>query len=492
MKNKYVWFIMALLWSMVAASAQTLARAEYFIDSDPGVGKGTAVSITNDSVLANQKVNVNISALAQGIHILYFRVKDANNKWSITRNQAFLKQLVTLSNLTQAEYFIDTDPGKGKGTKVTNFVNTTDSAETGLIVPVNLSSVAEGIHILYFRAKDASGQWSIVRNQAFLKQTVTLPTLTQAEYFIDTDPGKGKGTQVSIGTSDTNKSMTITANLNALPEGIHILYFRVKDALGRWSIVRNQAFVKQLHNLYKINYAEFFIDTDPGLGKGTSVSITSDTLIRNVAVPVDVTTLVAGKHTVFLRVRDENGAWSIVRHQDFNKVVATLTLSPEVLYLNNTANGKSVSITAANAWTAAVSENWLSLDASSGTSNSVVKVTATANPSKADRYAYVTVTSGGVKHFVIVVQSEAGLVTSLQLPKLKSEPLEVQLYPNPSKGAFTLEWTDKEADFRILSLEGRPIMGAKLITGINYINSQLPTGVYLFEVNGRCRKLVVE
>ncbi|MCI5119176.1 MAG: hypothetical protein D3913_14795, partial [Candidatus Electrothrix sp. LOE1_4_5] len=65
--------------------------------------------------------------------------------------------------------------------------------------------------------------------------------ITRIEYFYDSDPGVGNGTELSITSGST---VTVAANISlpALDAGLHHVYFRAMDADGDWSISRVHPF----------------------------------------------------------------------------------------------------------------------------------------------------------------------------------------------------------------------------------------------------------
>jgi hypothetical protein len=74
----------------VADNLSGVAAAEYYFDTDPGQGNGTAMTLsanptTNGTATAS---NVNVASL-HGQHTLHVRVKDAAGNWSIVANAAF-------------------------------------------------------------------------------------------------------------------------------------------------------------------------------------------------------------------------------------------------------------------------------------------------------------------------------------------------------------------------------------------------------------------
>ena len=57
---------------------------------------------------------------------------------------------------------------------------------------------------------------------------------------------------------------------------------------------------------------EYFFDTDPGFGNGTSISVTPDNVVT-VQTTIDVSGLSLGLHRLYVRAKDENGQWGIVQ-----------------------------------------------------------------------------------------------------------------------------------------------------------------------------------
>ena len=136
MQKIYCFIIGVLCLFTIGVQAQNITGAEYFFNTDPGFGNGTAFTgITAAVTISNVTNNADISLLPNGINTVYVRVKDANQHWSITNNQSFLKlSQPPISNIVTAEYFFNTDPGFGKGSTlgissgstVTNYTQNVD------------------------------------------------------------------------------------------------------------------------------------------------------------------------------------------------------------------------------------------------------------------------------------------------------------------------------------------------------------------------------
>ena len=244
-----------------------ITKAEYFIDTDPGFGAATDIALTAGADISFS-LNPSTGAISNGLHRLFVRAKDANGAWSLSSQQLFFKEAAISNpaiNITKAEFFIDTDPGFGSATDVP----LTAGADISFSLSPNIASLTNGLHRLYVRTKDAAGLWSITAQQLFFKEAVvTNPSIniTKAEYFFDTDPGFGAATDVPL-TAGADIIFNMTADASALPNGLHRLFVRTRDAAGLWSITAQELVFKEAvvsNPAVNITRAEYFFDTDPG------------------------------------------------------------------------------------------------------------------------------------------------------------------------------------------------------------------------------------
>jgi hypothetical protein len=145
-------------------STQTnIARAEYFFDTDPGFGNAKAILPIAAATDVSANVQLDIQPLSEGLHTLLIRSAGANGKWSVTNSSHFLKTDMP-GNIIAAEYFIDTDPGFGSATPVA--INPADSL-ANFALPVNITGLAAGKHLLLLRSKNALGKWSVTNSTEF-------------------------------------------------------------------------------------------------------------------------------------------------------------------------------------------------------------------------------------------------------------------------------------------------------------------------------------
>lgn len=319
-----------LLTALINAQTPNLVSAEYFFDADPGFGNGTPMSFAPDTNVTVQ-LSIDVSGLSPGVHKLYIRAKDANGKWGIAQPRLVFIQTTNVStprpDLTEAEYFFDADPGFGLG----NGFSLSSGDSISVTSSINVSGLNPGVHKLYIRAKDETGKWGVAQPRLAMIQLTNpathRPDLTAAEYFFDSDPGFGNGTDFSF-SPDDSISITSSLNVSALAPGLHKLYIRAKDQNGKWGIAQPRLSLIQLMNpetpLPLLTKAEYFFDTDPGFGNASQFTFTPDDSIE-INATVSISGLSWGDHKIYLRAKDENGLWSIARHDAFTRASVTLT-----------------------------------------------------------------------------------------------------------------------------------------------------------------------
>ena len=255
-------FLFLLLLSF-PLSAQ-IQRLEYFIDNDPGVGLATEVTgFTKNNNVTVPVGSISATALSDGLHRIFVRAQDGNNRWSLTQFRTFYHiRLRTLPQISQIEYFIDTDPGLGKGVKVP--VSGTDIMQS---INVMLDESQSGLHTIYVRSQNTEGRWSLTQSRTFQQFFVeNLPMLNDLEWFIDNDPGFGKGAKLSLtGVASTSP---FTVDITDVVSGMHTLYVRGRNGLNQWGLTNSISFVKaEVITQADIIQLEYFIDEDPGAGK---------------------------------------------------------------------------------------------------------------------------------------------------------------------------------------------------------------------------------
>ncbi|WP_114781788.1 LamG-like jellyroll fold domain-containing protein [Botryobacter ruber] len=233
---------------------------------------------------------------------------------------------VQAQQITKLEYFINQDPGYGKATAIA----ITAGTDVTKSFPIDIASLPAGFHNLHVRARNANGLWTTTLMKTFYKQTLAdvvpgeqLANITKGEYFFDTDPGYGLGTPISISPGQDLQNVTLAADISALSNGFHNLHLRFKSANGKWSTTTMTTFFKQgisqvegaaRKNIVK---GEYYVDTDPGFGKGTNIPLTAAPDLTNLAFTLDMNQVSVGNHKLYIRFKNEQGLWSAPSSSDF-------------------------------------------------------------------------------------------------------------------------------------------------------------------------------
>lgn len=334
MRRLLLHLLLLFPWGLV--QSQNLTSAEYFFNTDPGVGQATPLTITAGAQ-SELSFNISTSALTAGFHSFNYRVRNAAGVWSHTAARSFFILTPNIppvaATLRRAEYFIDQDPGQGKGT-------TLPITTAGTITPTiifNTTGLTNGFHTINFRTEDNLGRWSHYMGRSFFIITPSTlnasPNIVKAEYFFNTDPGVGKGTPLSIVQGPTqDRNFLIDLSQNQLTSGFQNLLVRFFDDNGQWShSVQRSFFVLPANHLAAKNIvaAEYFIDTNPELNpstRGTPIPITASPALDQNYI-IDLTGVASGNHLLYVRVKDNEGFWSTSLSDDF---IITACVPPPV------------------------------------------------------------------------------------------------------------------------------------------------------------------
>jgi len=237
--------VAALLGSAATARAvtATIAGAEYFFDSDPG--KGNAVPVPGAFGHAREDINtsgISTAGLKIGPHVLYMRMRDSDGHWSYAR--AFHFRITGNVTVNAAEYFIDTDPGNGRGTPLNPKDGQFDSTEEAIArTVISTASLGVGFHTLFVREQDSEGHWGVPRQYRF---EVSAPmSVTAAECFIGSAPTPGMGVAVPVtpgpGSGEGSVSLSLQASRLCrtvsdpdLIEGDYTVSVRMQDNYQKW------------------------------------------------------------------------------------------------------------------------------------------------------------------------------------------------------------------------------------------------------------------
>ena len=327
MKSIFILFSAIIL--VQSARGQGFSKAEYFFDSDPGINNGTAVTLSGAQDTINFTSAVSTAALSPGFHFLGLRLRHNDGKWGLFEKRGLYisSSTANAADITAAEYFFDTDPGVGNGTATS--VGTTGAVVNfTAVIPTSLSA---GFHFLAIRTKDANGIWGLFEKRGFYisSSTANAADITAAEYFFDTDPGVGNGISTSVGTNGAVVNFTAVIP-TSLPAGFHFLAIRTKGTDGIWGLFEKRGFYisSSTADAANITAAEYFFDTDPGVGNGISTSVGTNGAVVNFTAVIP-TSLPAGFHFLAIRTKGTDGIWGLFEKRGF--YISTTTANMPII-----------------------------------------------------------------------------------------------------------------------------------------------------------------
>jgi hypothetical protein len=217
---------------------------EYYFDQDPGIGNGIVLNTDSTPAYVANEV-IDISALSEGIHTIYFRTQDSTGVWGVPFGKSFyayntLETDSTNVPVANLEYSFDNTSSfssLGTITQDTSVSMTTNIDIAGLSDP--------GIHTIYVRAKDTHPHISSMVSKSFFvyqktKADSTLVPVTDIEYSFDSISNF-----IPISGIDPDTSVSVEANLdinNLIGPGNHTVFFRAKDANNYFSFMLSDTF----------------------------------------------------------------------------------------------------------------------------------------------------------------------------------------------------------------------------------------------------------
>lgn len=302
--------IYCLLLCSVLSVATLVAqnKAEYFLDHDPGCGRATKVSINADAA----QVDVPTSGLAAGWHVLGLRALGSRASQTYT-HRFFIPEQTQVTELSDVEYFLDTDPGRDNAVKVPFTTGQTAFS----FELTNTDDLSDGIHLVGVRAKYGS-RWSQTYTHLFFVTHAQAATeLSGVEYWLDTDPGYGKATTYDFTAGQTEFSLDALLPED-LAEGSHLLGIRARYGKN-WSQTYTHLFLHTAaHNVpVVVEAVEAYWDADMANPIEVPFNQVGDTAyIKD--FDFDTKDLSFGLHYLYVRGK-VNGVWSILSRYEICK-----------------------------------------------------------------------------------------------------------------------------------------------------------------------------
>ena len=192
---KKILFFLLYLIVILGASAQSLRRYEYWIDSD------YSKHITVQSSNTNISLSISTEGQAVGVHVLNFRAQNSNGEWCpVNRMLYYIPETAEQTGtIKEAEYWMDDDFSTHRIEKVTMSGN-------AVYLSITISHLTEGTHTLNIRVRDSNGEWSSISRLLFYVPVfpeLVIATIDTNEPFIKVARREGW-----IGSSDTQMTQS--------------------------------------------------------------------------------------------------------------------------------------------------------------------------------------------------------------------------------------------------------------------------------------------
>lgn len=326
--------ITAIPVPVIPAPVVDFTELEYFVNTDPGLGKGTLMSLSTDEE-TTQTVNIPASELQFGLNKLGLRLKttfeDGRKAYSPTMLRYVYRYHAEDAETSAIEYFVGKDPGIGKGVRVP--IEPDEEGNVTFDIPE--TALRFGLNTLGLRliSTHNGGQYSysptvlrqVYRFHAEDAQTVGV------EYFLNTDPGIGKANFISA----TGDEVSFDLPRGQMKEGINVLGLR---AISRNSETGTTYSATHYQYVYRsaafetryIERVEYFWDEDPGQGNATAIDFVNDGEKALVESLINYRGLY-GSHVLNVRALS-HGVWTQVYSQTVNLpegiLEGDLTLDP--------------------------------------------------------------------------------------------------------------------------------------------------------------------
>ena len=185
------------------------------------------------------------------------------------------------------------------------------SATNELVLNTDLPTVdmAPGHHRISMQVRDSDGNWSVPRTSIFVR---TSGLVNGYRYWLNDDP-----------TTLVTAAVTPTATLNLandlamgnLTRNFNWVTFQFKEADGRYSVPKTQAFVR---GTGAVNGYEYWIND--AIASSTTGTIGPNNVVDLIAdLPTGTP---AGPHFFTIRFSGTNGTWSVPLTTQFNNFVS--------------------------------------------------------------------------------------------------------------------------------------------------------------------------
>ena len=208
----------------------------WFDDEDENAATTTDLSSTYE---------IEIAALAEGVHIVHFQIIDDQGIASIPASKIFIKPS-NLPTTKKVRYWFDDD---------SNVMTTED---LGGMYELDVKNLPEGIHVVHYQSVDSKGDADIPVSRMFMKFGATVAAkATGIQYWFDENDALIKESDI--------ENLTTTVDASGLALGEHVLHYQLKLSDGTLSPAASATFNTtqvlkgDANNDQKVNVADIVV-----------------------------------------------------------------------------------------------------------------------------------------------------------------------------------------------------------------------------------------
>lgn len=208
------------------------------------------------------------------------------------------------TSISRAEYWIDTDPGRGEATALPLAGNTVSAG-------ISTAGLSAGWHTIGLRAiGDGNSSQTYTRTFFVLSpEMADVEKVTGLEFFFDTDPGRGQATALPFTPDQTEFAISLL-QMDTLPQGIHTIGLRVRKG-PHWSETYTRTFLNTvIHSPMQVTDVEAYWDNDTTAI--IALPFTQEEGYYAVNTPLSTEGLTEGTHTLTIRVKADE-IYSIIQ-----------------------------------------------------------------------------------------------------------------------------------------------------------------------------------
>jgi hypothetical protein len=120
-------------------------------------------------------------------------------------------------------------------TNTAQYINLNGQLDVDAPFTIDVSGLTKGVHTLYIETLNFDGKWShYATRNVQIYGSMQMATLNLVEYYFDNEPADGSA--ITVALNGTSIDQTFDISVDGLSNGPHVLFTRVRDAGGDWSV----------------------------------------------------------------------------------------------------------------------------------------------------------------------------------------------------------------------------------------------------------------